>query len=121
MKVEVTNGTVDIQDPSLTGNKTVTVSVDNDEEKEIDSTVIALAKTKAPAQFNKTVLKDYEDQEIKDMFGVEKEDDIKAIRDYINSFGLNGTGATLTVDKNSDKVTIVLPEGTQNAIIGNLK
>lgn len=121
MKVEVTNGTVDIQDPSLTGNKTVTVSVDNDEENEIDSTVIALAKTKAPAHFNKTVLKDYEDQEIKDMFGVEKEDDIKAIRDYINSFGLNGTGATLTVDKNSDKVTIVLPEGTQNAIIGNLK
>ena len=121
MKVEVTDGTVDIKDPSLTGNKTVTVSVSDDEEKKIESTVIALAKTKAPAQFSETVLKDYEDQEIKDMFGVEKEDDIKAIRDYINSFGLNGTGAKLTVDKNSDQVKIVLSNGTQNAIIGNLK
>ncbi len=41
MKVEVTNGTVDIKDPALTGNKTVTVSVGEGQ----TSTVVAKAKT----------------------------------------------------------------------------
>ena len=42
-------------------------------------------------------------------------------KQYINSFGLNGTGATIQVSEGSDIVTIVLPGEAQDVTIGNLK
>ena len=119
MKVEVTNGEVNIQDPSLTGDKTVTVSASEGE----TSVVKAVAKTKAPVAFNDKELKDYSDDEIKELFPEinDSQEKVIAIREYINSFGLNGTGAKITVDANSDQVTITLPEKAQNVTIGNLK
>ena len=118
MKVEVTNGTVDIQDPALTGNKTVTVSVGEGK----TSKVVAKAQTVAPIAINGKELKDYTDEEIKKEFGADlSQDKVIAIDQYINSFGLNGTGATIQVSEGSDEVTITLPEKAQNVTIGNLK
>ena len=118
MKVEVTNGTVDIQDPALTGNKTVTVSVGKGKTSE----VVAKAQTVAPIAINGKELKDYTDEEIKKEFGADlSQDKVIAIDQYINSFGLNGTGATIQVSEGSDEVRITLPEKAQNVTIGNLK
>ena len=60
MQVEVTNGTATITDPSLTGNKSVTVSADKNE----TSKVFAVAKTKAPIAMTDKELKDYTDKEL---------------------------------------------------------
>ena len=119
MKVEVTNGDVDIKDPALTGNKTVTVSVGEGE----SSKVVAKAQTLAPVTFDgDEEIKDYTDEEIKETFGADlSQDKIIAIDQYINSFGLNGTGATIEVSEGSDEVTITLPKKAQNVTIGNLK
>lgn len=118
MKVEVTNGEVDIKDPALTGNKTVTVSVTENQ----SSVVVAKAQTVAPIAIDGKELKDYTDEEIKEEFGEGlSQDKIVAIDQYINSFGLNGTGATIQVSEGSDEVTITLPEKAQNVTIGNLK
>lgn len=118
MKVEVNNGTVEIKDPSLTGDKTVTVSADEDK----SSTIIAKTQTKAPKAIDDKELKEYTDDEIKEIFEVEKQEDVNAIREYINSFGLNGTGARITVDESDLGVaTIVLPGEAQDVNIGNLK
>ena len=118
MKVEVTNGEVDIKDPALTGNKTVTVSVTENQ----SSVVVAKAQTVAPIAIDGKELKDYTDEEIKEEFGADlSQDKIIAIDQYINSFGLNGTGATIQVSEGSDIVTIVLPGEAQDVTIGNLK
>ncbi len=119
MKVEVTNGTATITDPSLTGDKTVTVSADKDK----TSTVVAVANTKAPVDMPDIELKDYTDKEIEDLFPAIKDNQEKvlAVREYINSFGINGKGAKITVSENSDKVTITLPGAAQGVTIGNLK
>ena len=104
IKVEVNKGEVDITEPALTGDKEVSVSADKDN----PAIVKAVSKTDAPDAVinyyddeNTTSafeLKDYTDEEIKEMFGVEKQEDIIAIDEYISSFGLNGTGATLEVE-----------------------
>ena len=126
MTVEVTNGEVDIKDPSLTGDKTVTVSVDQGK----TSKVVAKANTKAPVALDSADkkeeegfdLKAYTDEQIREIFGQElAQEDVDAIISYINSFGLNGTGAQIKVEKDSDVVTIILPEEAQNVTIGNLK
>lgn len=117
MKVEVNNGTVDITNPALTGDKTVTVSADENK----SSTVVAKAQTTAPITIEGKELKDYTDEEIKEVFGVEDQNVVIAIDQYINSFELNGTGAKITVKKGSDTVKIELPGKAQNVNIGNLK
>ena len=122
MQVEVTNGTATITDPSLTGNKSVTVSADKNE----TSKVVAVAKTKAPIAMTDIELKDYTDKELGELFPAIKDNQEKilAVREYINSFGINGKGAKITVAENSDQVTITLPkteEGIQDVTIGNLK
>ena len=104
IKVEVNKGEVDITEPALTGDKEISVSADKDN----PAIVTAVSKTDAPDAVinycddeNDTLafeLKDYTDEEIKEMFGVEKQEDIIAIDEYISSFGLNGTGATLEVE-----------------------
>ena len=119
MKVEVTNGTATVTDPSLTGNKEVTISADEGK----TSTVLAVTKTKAPKVLaGKTVeLKDYTDDELREEYGIDKQEDVIAAREYINSFGLNGKGVTVTVGSDLTSVTIVLTEEAKDLTIGNLK
>lgn len=131
IKVEVNKGTVDISAPALTGNKEVSVTADKDNK----ATVVAVSKTDAPEavinysyydEENMTTvtafeLKDYTDKELADMFGLDEEkdkDQIIAIDNYISSFGLNGTGATLDVEE-GNVVTITLTSSVDK--IENLK
>ncbi len=127
MKVEVTNGTATITDPSLTGNKEVTVSAAEGEE----STVFAVTEMKAPevlktnGKLSEIELKDYTDDEIRTTFGDKNDEmsqaDVIAVREYINSFGVNGKGVKVSVGEDLASVTIVLTEAAQNLTIGNLK
>lgn len=131
IKVEVNKGTVDISAPALTGNKEVSVTADKDNK----ATVVAVSKTDAPEavinysyydEENMTTvtafeLKDYTDKELADMFDLDEEkdkDQIIAIDNYISSFGLNGTGATLDVEE-GNVVTITLTSSVDK--IENLK
>lgn len=119
LKVEVNSGNVDISEPSLTGDKNVTVTVDEGK----TSTVTISAKTKAPIELN-NVSVDITDEDLRDVHGVSDKnlDDVKA---FLQSFDLSGTGATVSVEKDSNKVTITFkPEKDQtidNVEIGNLK
>ena len=119
LKVEVNSGDVDISEPSLTGDKNVTVSVDEGK----TSTVTISAKTKAPIELN-NVSVDITDEDLRDVSGVTDKnfDDVKA---FLQSFDLSGTGATVSVEKDSNKVTITFtPEKDKtidNVEIGNLK
>ena len=119
LKVEVNSGEVDISEPSLTGDKNVTVSV---EEGKI-STVTISAKTKAPIDLN-NVSVDITDEDLRKETGVTDKnfDDVKA---FLQSFDLSGTGATVTVKKDENKVTITFEpeedETIDNVEIGNLK
>ena len=103
IKVEVNKGTVNIQNPALTGDKEVSVSADENNKVTIE----AVSKTDAPeALVGKTFeLKEYTDEEIKDTFGVQDQDVVIAIDEYISSFGLNDKGATMAVG-NDNKVSI---------------
>jgi len=96
LKVEVNNGDIDLTEPSFTGNKDITVA------KDATTTVKAVANTAAPIALTNFELKDYTNTELKDMFG----DDADKVKEYINSFGINEKGATLTVAKGSKNVTI---------------
>lgn len=119
LKVEVNSGDVDISEPSLTGDKNVTVTVDEGK----TSTVTISAKTKAPIELN-NVSVDITDEDLRDVSGVTDKnfDDVKA---FLQSFDLSGTGATVSVEKDSNKVTITFtPEKDKtidNVEIGNLK
>lgn len=124
IKVEVNQGEVDITEPALTGDKEISVSADKDN----PAIVTAVSKTDAPdAVINyyddehttsAFELKDYTDEEIKAMFGVENQEDVIAIDEYISSFGLNGTGATIDVE-DGNVVTITFTGSVDK--IENLK
>lgn len=119
LKVEVNSGDVDISEPSLTGDKNVTVSVEEGK----TSTVTISAKTKAPIDLN-NVSVDITDEDLRKETGVTDKnfDDVKA---FLQSFDLSGTGATVTVKKDENKVTITFEpeedETIDNVEIGNLK
>ena len=50
------------------------------------------------------------------------QNDVIAVREYINSFGVNGKGVKVTVDADDlNLVTIEVPEKVQGITIGNLK
>lgn len=123
MNVEVNNGTVDITAPSLTGDKTVTVSADEGKQ----SSVIAQTETSAPdaVKAKGTVeLKAYTDDQIKEVFGVTDQDEIIAISEYIDSFGLNGKGATITfttTDEGQEAVIITVNGNVADVDISNIK
>ena len=123
MNVEVNNGTVDITAPSLTGDKTVTVSADEGKQ----SSVIAQTETSAPdaVKAKGTVeLKAYTDDQIKEVFGVTDQDEIIAISEYIDSFGLNGKGATITfttTDEGQEAVIITVNGNVADVDINNIK
>ena len=119
LKVEVNSGDVDISEPSLTGDKNVTVSVEEGK----TSTVTISAKTKAPIDLN-NVSVDITDEDLRKETGVTDKnfDDVKA---FLQSFDLSGTGATVTVKKDENKVTITFEpeedETIDNVEIGKLK
>ena len=119
LTVEVNSGDVDITEASLTGDKNVTVSVEEGETSTIDT----VAKTKAPINLS-AVSVDITDEELRKVDGVTDDnfDDVKA---FLQSFGLNGTGATITATKDSDEVTITFTATEDNTIenveISNLK
>ena len=116
IKVEVNKGTVNIQNPALTGNKEVSVSAD----EKNPATVEAISKAKAPITMNNVELKAYTDEEMKTVFGSSiTQADMIAIREYIDAFGLNGTGAKITVTKGSTEVKLVIDTNVDK--IENLK
>ena len=123
MNVEVNNGTVDITAPSLTGDKTVTVSADEGKQ----SSVIAQTETSAPDAVKAkgiVELKAYTDDQIKEVFGVTDQDEIIAISEYIDSFGLNGKGATITfttTDEGQEAVIITVNGNVADVDINNIK
>ena len=128
MTVEVTNGKVDIKDPSLTGDKTVTVSADKDKSSKVfANTVVAAPEVlKTNKKLTEIELKDYSDEEIRKTFGDKNgemaQNDVIAVREYINSFGVNGKGVKVTVDADDlNLVTIEVPGKVQGITIGNLK
>ena len=119
LTVEVNSGDVDITEASLTGDKNVTVSVEEGETSTIDT----VAKTNAPIDLN-GVSVDITDEDLRKVDDVTDDnfDDVKA---FLQSFGLNGTGATITATKDSDEVTITFTATEDNTIenveISNLK
>lgn len=122
MKVEVTNGEVEVTDASLTGDKTVTVSADEGKSsKVLANTVNAAPEVLKGETIDFATYKDT-DEGIRAEFGEElSQADVIAIREYANSFGLEGTKAIVVVNDNLTSVEITLPGDAQNVTIGNLK
>ena len=120
LTIEVNSGIVDIQDEALTGDKNVTVSVEEGKTSE----VYVLAKTNSPIDFSNGVSADVTDEALREEYGATDEN-IDEVKAFLASFGLNGTNATITVSKDSNKVTITFEPEEDNTIenveIGNLK
>ena len=119
LTIEVNSGTVDINQAALTGDKNVTVSVEEGETSEI----IALSKTNAPTELNAVSVDATDEYLIEN--NIATEDNLNEVKDFLASFGLNGTGAEITVAKGSNEVTITFEPEEDNTIenveIGNLK
>ena len=111
LKVEVNNGDIDLTEPSLTGDKTVTVA------KDAQTEIKAVAETKAPILLNDFEMKEYTDEDLKKSFG----ENATKVKEYIASFGINGKGAKITVSKDSKDVTITFEKATASATIKNIK
>lgn len=110
--VEINSGDIDLTEPSLTGNKDLTVT------KGAKTTINANAKTKSPVDLTSVELKDYTDDELKETYG---EDDWQKVKEYLSSFGINGKGAKITVKKDSANITIEFEKATGEANIQNIK
>ena len=110
LTIEVNKGTVDIQEPSLNGDKNVTVSLEEGE----TSTIKAVANTVAPVALDEVSV-DITDEDLLKETGV-NEDNLEAVRNFLDSFGLNGTGAKVTATADSDKVTIAFEATEENVI-----
>ena len=119
LTIEVNSGIVDINQAALTGDKNVTVSVEEGERSEIR----ALSKTNAPTELNAVSVDATDEYLIEN--NIATEDNLNEVKDFLASFGLNGTGAEITVAKGSNEVTITFEPEEDNTIenveIGNLK
>lgn len=119
LTIEVNSGVVDIKEPSFTGDKNVTVSVEEGK----TSTINIVANTKAPATLT-DVSVDLTDEELREVDNVTDDnfDDVKA---FLQSFGLSGTGAKITAIEDDDKVTITFKAAEDstidNVVIDNIK
>ena len=115
LTVEVNSGDVDITEPSLTGDKNITVSLAEGE----STTINAVAKTKAPVALD-NVSVDITDEDLLKEDNV-TEDNLAEVKAYIASFGLNGTGATITTgDNNEVTITFTSVEKAVNVAINNI-
>ncbi len=113
LDIQVNSGDIDISEESITGEKNISIA------KDANTTIKAIAKTKAPVTLTNIEAKDYTDEEIVAMFG--KDVVVEEVRTYINSFGVNGKGAKITVAKDSTEVTITFEKATESTNISNLK
>ena len=113
LDIQVNSGDIDISEESITGEKNISIA------KDANTTIKAIAKTKAPVTLTNIEAKDYTDEEIVAMFG--KDVVVEEVRTYINSFGVNGKGAKITVAKDSTEVTITFEKATESTNIFNLK
>ena len=113
LDIQVNSGDIDISEESITGEKNISIA------KDANTTINAIAKTKAPVTLTNIEAKDYTDEEIVAMFG--KDVVVEEVRTYINSFGVNGKGAKITVAKDSTEVTITFEKATESTNISNLK
>lgn len=118
LTVEVNSGNVDITEPALNGNKNIAVTLAKGE----STTIKAVSNTKAPVELT-NVSVDSTDEELLDEDDVD-EDNLTDVKAYLESFGLNGTGAEITATKDSNEVTITITasaeEGVEVEAIGNL-
>lgn len=113
LDIQVNNGDIDISEESITGEKNISIA------KDANTTIKAIAKTKAPVTLTNIEAKDYTDEEIVAKFGEDVV--VEEVRAYINSFGINGKGAKITVTKDSTEVTITFEKATESTNISNLK
>lgn len=113
LDIQVNNGDIDISEESITGEKNISIA------KDANTTINAIAKTKAPVTLTNIEAKDYTDEKIVSMFGEDVV--VEEVRAYINSFGVNGKGAKITVAKDSTEVTITFEKATESTNISNLK
>ena len=113
LDIQVNNGDIDISEESITGEKNISIA------KDANTTINAIAKTKAPVTLTNIEAKDYTDEEIVAKFGEDVV--VEEVRAYINSFGINGKGAKITVAKDSTEVTITFEKATESTNISNLK
>lgn len=113
LDIQVNSGDIDISEESITGEKNISIA------KDANTTIKAIAKTKAPVTLTNIEAKDYTDEEIVAMFGEDVV--VEEVRAYINSFGINGKGAKITVAKDSTEVTITFEKATESTNISNLK
>ena len=113
LDIQVNSGDIDISEESVTGEKNISIA------KDANTTIKAIAKTKAPVTLTNIEAKDYTDEEIVAKFGEDVV--VEEVRAYINSFGINGKGAKITVTKDSTEVTITFEKATESTNISNLK
>ncbi len=122
LNVEVNSGEVVIQNEAFTGDKNITVT----NKKEGTTTINAIAKTKAPVAMTEVEMKDYTQKDFEagieglgDMTNVE----IEAVKEFINSFGINGKGAKITTTEKDGLtyVKIVFSKAAENVNISNIK
>ena len=117
LTVEVNSGDVDITEPALNGDKNITVTL----AKGDSTTIKAVANTKAPVELDEVSV-DITDEDLLKENNVTKEN-LAEVKAYLASFGLNGTGATITTGSDNE-VTITfdtVKEAINNLTIKNIK
>lgn len=120
MNIEVEKGEVDISSDTLSGDKNVKVS----NSENATTTVKAKTEKEAPAKIvGKTIkLKAYSTEELKDALSEDDitEEELAQIQEYVDSFGINGKGATVTVNS-ANLATITFTEAVSQTTISNIK
>lgn len=126
MNIEVEKGVVDISSDTLSGDKNVKVS----NSENATTTVKAKTEKEAPAKIvGETIeLKAYSTEEdiaeLKKVLSVADitEEELAQIQEYVDSFGINGKGATVTVNRNSANLaTITFKKAVSQTTISNIK
>ncbi len=128
LNIDIEKGMVDISSNTLGGDKHVNIT----SQKNTQTMITAIAKTSAPTILKgKTLtLKAYQTEEeineLKAVLGLTEisTDLLAEIQNYINSFDINGKGATITIDaKDLTKVTITFDQNTsvEKVNIANIK
>ena len=126
MNIEVEKGEVDISSDTLSGDKNVKVS----NSENATTKIKARTEKEAPEKIvGKTIeLKAYSTEEdiaeLKKVLSVADitEEELAQIQEYVDSFGINGKGATVTVDSDSANLaTITFTEAVSQTTISNIK
>lgn len=110
LTIDVKSGDIDVS--GFNGeNLNTTVNVKNDETT--PTTLVVKSEMVAPIAFDGVEIKNYsvEENHVENIPGIDMDDEeeVKKVIDFMNSFGFQGTGATLTAAADSDEVTITFP------------